>query len=264
MTQKNKILSSSKKIVTSALAVALLSTSLYAQRDDDRQKSRKSVQQTQRSVQPSQQRSRQSYQKDVRPSRPSSITSQPKYNSGVKYVRPPVKVIPKHTYNPPRVVTSHHYYRPGHRVNHLHRDAFTFMLGGLTYYYLSGMYYRPYDTGYVVVSAPLGAVVYSLPSGYTRIMIGSVPYYRYYDTFYRWDNRRSGYIVVDAPVGYAAQPVGSVTTVYQYQVGDIALNLPAGTVQVIIDGRHYYEAEGVYFEPTRYNGKNAYRVINPY
>jgi hypothetical protein len=69
---------------------------------------------------------------------------------------------------------------------------------GLTYYYHQGMFYRPGPSGYVIVRAPLGAVVPDLPPACQTVYINDETYYTY-DTAY-YTKAPGGYAVVTQPV----------------------------------------------------------------
>ena len=79
---------------------------------------------------------------------------------------------------------------PNHRIVHV-RDR--------DYYYHGGKFYRPSGGVYVVVNAPIGARVKSLPSGYITFGIGSRRYYRVNATYYLWDGPTREYVVVEKP-----------------------------------------------------------------
>ena len=68
------------------------------------------------------------------------------------------------------------------------------VVGSDRYYYDGGVFYRGNPGNYVVVQAPVGAVVYSVPSGYERVEIEGVSYVRYGNVYYRPAGR--GYEVV--------------------------------------------------------------------
>ena len=53
------------------------------------------------------------------------------------------------------------------------------------YYYNQGIFYTGTPDHYVVVEAPVGAVVYSVPAGYEQVVVDGNPYYRYRDVYYR-------------------------------------------------------------------------------
>jgi len=111
------------------------------------------------------------------------------------------------------------------------------------YHYDQGVYYAPAPTGggYTVVPAPIGAVVNSLPPGYTMIPVAGSNYYYFGGTFYeRYGN---GYRVV-------APPAGAVVT-----------QIPAGAKEVTLDGRQYVVYNGTYYQPFLENGNYAYEVV---
>ncbi len=59
------------------------------------------------------------------------------------------------------------------------------VVGGGRYYYNEGIFYTGDPGHYVVVEAPVGAIVYSVPPSYERVEIDGVLYYRYQDVYYR-------------------------------------------------------------------------------
>ena len=64
------------------------------------------------------------------------------------------------------------------------------------FFFHSGVWYQAVPGGYVVVRAPVGAVIPVLPPAYTTVYLGNVPYYYANDVYY-----------VAAPGGFAvAQP----------------------------------------------------------
>ncbi len=89
-------------------------------------------------------------------------------------------------------------YRVGMSINVLPRGYSTFYVGGSPYSYYGGVYYQPGSTGYVVISAPIGAIVYSLPTGYTTEPIGGITFYHVANVTYQgvYYNGRVGYKVV--------------------------------------------------------------------
>lgn len=252
-----------RKIITlSSLVLLLFSTSAYAAHLDDRE--RKHMKAPKKHII----KRVDGYKRIVRPHRVTQHKKvyRPNVNSR-RHVRPsmrPKKIYPRRPYishhipRPHRVVLHH---RPGHRVHRLHRNAFHFILGGLSYHYYSGAFYRPYQGGYRIVGAPIGAVIYTLPRGYIRVFINNRNYYMYENIYYLRDRNR-GYRVVETPTTYTTTVPNNTT--YQYQYGDVALNLPAGAVEVIIDGTHYYEYGNQYFRPSRRDGQTIYTVVDMY
>jgi hypothetical protein len=95
----------------------------------------------------------------------------------------------------------HHFHPIGFRANVLPVASIRIIIGGLPYFYYTGVFYRPYSTGYIVVSAPIGAFVSSLPDGFIAFTIGLATYYYLNNTYYVWDEPRNGYVVVAKPEG---------------------------------------------------------------
>ena len=91
-------------------------------------------------------------------------------------------------------------------------------VGGLGFYYSSGTFYRPFRHDYLVVPAPVGAVVYSLPPYYRTVYVGPRRYYYANSAWYWWDAPRRAYVVVDpAQAGIPEKQRADVdTTVYAY------------------------------------------------
>ncbi len=77
------------------------------------------------------------------------------------------------------------------------KAAVSLDVGGGRYHYKNGVYYKNTPHGYVVTRAPRGAVIQSLPSGHTRVVINGLVYYRHNNVYYR--KRPSGYVVVTTP-----------------------------------------------------------------
>src|SRR5436190_11290136 len=69
-------------------------------------------------------------------------------------------------------------------IAHIPFGAVSVTFGSRYYHYYNGVYYRPYDRGYMIVEPPIGIIVPSLPIGYTHVIIGSDPYYRYGNVYY--------------------------------------------------------------------------------
>jgi hypothetical protein len=69
---------------------------------------------------------------------------------------------------------------------------------GNPYYYGGGHWYRPYGSSYVVVGAPYGMFVPSLPY-YSSFWFGSSRYYYSDGVYYNYAPARSGYVVTQSP-----------------------------------------------------------------
>lgn len=94
-----------------------------------------------------------------------------------------------------------HFHKTGYRVRELPRSYVRIIVGGIPFFYYSGVFYRPLSSTYVVVSAPIGAVVGYLPVGFIAFSIGLSTYYYANDTYYLWDEPLNAYRVVEKPSG---------------------------------------------------------------
>jgi hypothetical protein len=115
--------------------------------------------------------------------------------------------------------------------------AVSVMFGNRYYHYHNGVYYRPYDHGYIIVQPPIGIIVPDLPFGCTRVIIGSNPYYRYENVFYApYGNR---YKVVEEPKETENSTADNETT-----------NKTAGNEyeKVILEGKTYYKKGNKYYK----------------
>lgn len=89
------------------------------------------------------------------------------------------------------------YYRPGYHVSRPLPRGASRVVDRSDYYFYDGYFYRPYQSGYVIVDSPIGAIVTSLPRLHHRVTWRGAPYFVVGNTFYRQHPR--GYIVVNNP-----------------------------------------------------------------
>lgn len=68
---------------------------------------------------------------------------------------------------------------------------------GKSYFYSAGRFYRHSDGVYITITAPIGAIVPALPSGFATIGTGSNRYF-YYDSIY-YRHASTGYTVIERP-----------------------------------------------------------------
>lgn len=268
--KENKIFNISKKITTSLALLLMLQVSVSADmtRVEEYHNKKNKVVKKAHPHAPSSSRIKtdnrhyqpatryQTNRHNVRPQR-----VQPQVNRRHQVIRPQVRphVRPTHRpsvvrHRPHFVVPSHR--RVGHRVSSLHRNSYRFRHDGLNYRYRSGSFYRPYNNGFRVVVAPLGAIIMNLPIGYVGFSYGNSNYYRYDNAYYQWAPRMNGYRVVSDP--YINQPYQT----YQYRVGDMIESLPHGSTAVIIDNVKHYEYGNQYFLPRRRAGVRMYLVVD--
>ena len=115
-------------------------------------------------------------------------------------------------YNTYYIAPIHYHYHPlGYHVRVLPQPYVRIVVSGLPYFYFGGVFYRSFDNGYVVVSAPIGAVVHTLPVGFIAFSVGVSTFYYVNDTYYVWDEPREAYLVVEKPEG-ADKAIADATT----------------------------------------------------
>ncbi len=150
------------------------------------------------------------------------------------------------------------------------------------YYEHRGVFYQRGPRGYMVVRAPRGAILRTLPPHCTRFYVGTAMYYRYGDVFYQ--PARDGYVVVDQPVADSLPPVRPAeeyqsvwvgTKEYLFKNGQFFTKTPEGMIwveaplgavtrdpppdaqSVWYQGAEYFESDNVYFQKTR----DGYQVV---
>lgn len=111
-------------------------------------------------------------------------------------------------------VLTRDYRRPGHHTHRLPTGVRRLYYQPYPLFYFGGIYYRPFDNGYVVVRAPIGVRVRHLPVGFVTLSVGALTYYYVNDVYYRRDG--GDFIVVDAP---PVEP-DSVPAASTYSTGD--------------------------------------------
>ncbi len=106
----------------------------------------------------------------------------------------------------------HHFERHEHyywREAELPSVATIVYVGEVPYYYCDGAFYRRGPRGYVIVPAPIGAVVTALPTGCQTVVIDGVVYQVYDGVYYR--SVPGGYVAVPSYQVQTVQPVGTVS-----------------------------------------------------
>jgi len=123
--------------------------------------------------------------------------------------------------------------------------------GGLSYYYVNGIFYQKRDRGYVVVAAPRGAVVSKLPRGRRVIVDNGMRYYTFNGVY--WKRTPAGYIVVSNPTTIA---LGTPQTLSRRMSKDrgksFVINIPNRdgsytTVTLIRSGGGFTGPQGEYY-----------------
>ncbi|MGR9071504.1 MAG: DUF6515 family protein [Gammaproteobacteria bacterium] len=93
-----------------------------------------------------------------------------------------------------------HYYKPGYKIRHLPRGYSRVIIDRGPYYFYDGYFYQPYHDSYLVIDAPIGAIVLSLPRLHHQFHWHGIEYYVSGPTYYR--RHPQGYIVVPKPKDY--------------------------------------------------------------
>ena len=104
-------------------------------------------------------------------------------------------------------------------------------VAGMSLLYSAGMFYRTTSAGYVVVPAPMGAVVPALPPGYTVVYMGGNPYYYYGNAYYA--AAPNGYVVTAPPAMAAPIQAPTPAPISQQTVAP-ASNEPSDAIETYI------------------------------
>ncbi|MFA5255249.1 MAG: DUF6515 family protein [Candidatus Omnitrophota bacterium] len=103
---------------------------------------------------------------------------------------------PHQDYSPEPYYTPH-YASHGKATHDLPGGYIRLIMGGLEYFYWEGMFYRMKQNQYIVVPAPVGAVVTAIPQGSRPVVIDGTPYYNINGVTYMYTPY--GYQVVPQP-----------------------------------------------------------------
>jgi hypothetical protein len=148
-----------------------------------------------------------------------------------------------YNYHPYRPYYYGSFYHPfGYFLGSLASTVFWFSWNNQHYGYDQGVYYEPYDDGYRVIPAPIGANINTLPKGFTTVNVDGDIYYYYAGTFYVPGTDR--YEIVPAPPGA------------------VVYDLPEGAKEVRINDTVYLEYNGTYYLPVSVDGRDGYEVVN--
>lgn len=112
------------------------------------------------------------------------------------------------------------FHRPGEHVRNLPTGHVTVRVGRDSYRYNRGVFYRPDRRGYVVVRAPIGARIRTLPPGFISFTIGLNRYFYINSAYYLWEPVAREYVVVNQPAGaeaaVAQEGAGAVEELFVY------------------------------------------------
>lgn len=113
--------------------------------------------------------------------------------------------------------------------------------GGIRFAYHQGVFYKPYNSEYVVCQAPVGIRVNVLPRDYRRVVIRNVDYYYYNGTYYR--------------------PYGNEYATVAPPIGALVESIPGGYEKLMINGETYYVVDGIQYRAVLNRGEIWYEVI---
>ncbi len=146
---------------------------------------------------------------------------------------------------------------------------YPFYMGTSLYYYADGTFYRPYeDGGYVVTAPPIGAAVPKLPRGTKSIMIDNQQFFEYNGVYYKAivnDKGEKVFVVAgkDGVLNTDGDNAGPAVTTAP-KVGDIVDQLPDNCRKVTLNGKKYLVSpDDIYYEQiTSRNGNVSYRIAS--
>ncbi len=113
-----------------------------------------------------------------------------------------------HQHLDPLFSHARYYYDRGYAVHKPPRGGIGNLIGpnGERYYFAGGNWfvwrddwYRSWGGAWIVVDAPVGMLLPSLPAHCTTIRRGGTPYYYANETYYVWNSERNEYQVVAPP-----------------------------------------------------------------
>ena len=135
------------------------------------------------------------------------------------------------------------YYHPwGFVVATMAATAIVISVSSQQYHYDQGTYYVASNGSYVVVAAPVGATVTTLPPEAKQVTSEDASGYWYYGGAY-YEKTKDGYKVV-AP-----------------KAGTVVEGLPEGGKEVKIGDQTYVQVGETYYQPIQKDGKNMYEVV---
>ncbi len=151
----------------------------------------------------------------------------------------------------------------------------TVVVSGTNYYYAGGVYYVPSGSGYVVVSAPPGAVVYSVPTYTTVVYSGTTEYLYVNGTYYVPTTQPAAQPPPDTATTQSAssdsqdpsdipmlENEGENYEVIAPPVGATVPYLPDGADEETIGGKRYFVSDGTYYQPFAGDGDTIYMVVS--
>ncbi|WP_341501875.1 DUF6515 family protein [Gallaecimonas sp. GXIMD4217] len=141
----------------------------------------------------------------------------------------------------------HDNHRKAQVVKVLPKKGVKISFRGSPYFFANGVFYRKGSGGYMVVTAPVGIRVTTLPAHARRLSHYPYPVYVVGSTYYRWHADARIYEVI-APPDAELQP------------GQQLNRLPEGATSFMEDGVLYFRYRGHRLLPVK-NGKDTRYVV---
>ena len=154
------------------------------------------------------------------------------------------------------------------------KQTTTVVVTGTTYYYSGGVYYMSSGSGYVVVSAPPGAVVDAVPTYTTVVYVGTTEYLYYGGTYYAtttapaqqpppFDPNATAVASTegDDPSEVPMTDDDDNYEVIEPPVGATVPYLPDEADEETVDGKKYFVYDGTYYRPFASDGETIYMVV---
>lgn len=131
----------------------------------------------------------------------------------------------------------------GTAIDILPHGFVTITVGGTPSYYHRGVFYRRYRGGFLVVPAPIGAVIPGPPPGYVMVLVENDPFAYYRGVFYA--------------------PMGGQYVVVRPPLGAFVRDLPPGAVTRRVGGVEYKEYADAWYRPAIRDGDRGWQVTDP-
>ncbi len=119
------------------------------------------------------------------------------------------------------------------RVEHLPPNYETIVVHRKNYFYHNGSFYQRGSRGYVVIGAPIGARIGTLPLGYSIVKFGGLSYYYLNGAYYNYIPSENVYVVVNMPGNSPNVPENNLDHVKLYDGSVIEGIFQSGTDSTI-------------------------------
>jgi hypothetical protein len=128
--------------------------------------------------------------------------------------RPPAAFRTPHIRFDPLYRHDHYYPAPGYAVPTLPMGSLSIRFGNASFFFHSGVWYRPSGSRFVVVLPPVGIYVSVLPPAFVTLWLAGSVYY-YANGVYYAPAGSAGYVVVAPPPGAdSAQPAAAPEPIF--------------------------------------------------